>query len=347
MGNRSSRAPTCAEQDAPSPQLAAAFLQHRGAIVFVKNALGVANVHNVPSPEALPRPLFGVPVYERALGPSERLSALGCGGAAKLSVLLSQDWSAPAAKARHMVLNLVLRRVASARAAAAPEALFDKAKGLRAAGDCVAAVVMYEHAIKLGHLPSRAHLASMLIHGRVGVDMCRGRALRLARDGAHAGCPHSKGVLACCYVWGWGCSKDETQGLRLARESVACGSEFGHFSMGGALHYGCRGVERDAAAAAAHYRSAAAQGLDAAQFELGQMYGKGYGVTRDAAAALRWYMLAANQGYIKAFFIVASYHEQGQGGNAAPDLDTAIRWYRRARAAGSIGAADALKRLGM
>ena len=29
----------------------------------------------------------------------------------------------------------------------------------------------------------------------------------------------------------------------------------------------------------------AAQGLDAAQFELGQMYGKGYGVTRDAAAA--------------------------------------------------------------
>ncbi len=147
-------------------------------------------------------------------------------------------------------------------------------------------------------------------------------------------------------MWGWGCSKDETHGLRLARDSVARGSEFGHFSMGDALRYGCRGVERDAAAAAAHYRSAAAQGLDAAQFELGQMYGKGYGVTRDAAAALRWYMLAASQGYIKAFFIVASYHEQGQGG-AASDLDTAIRWYRRACAAGSIGAADALKRLGV
>ena len=101
----------------------------------------------------------------------------------------------------------------------------------------------------------------------------------------------------------------------------------------------------DYTTAATLYRLAAAQGLDAAQFMLGEMCHYARGSAPDYAAALMWFHLAAAQGYHRALYMVASCHENGRG--VAADAAEAIRWYRRAQAAGHRFAAGPLLRLGV
>ncbi len=73
------------------------------------------------------------------------------------------------------------------------------------------------------------------------------------------------------------------------------------------------------------------------------MYDEGNGVARDYTEALRLYQLAAAQGHPWALFIVADCHEKGRG--VRKNKAAAIRWYRRAQAAGKRVAAAALRRL--
>ena len=77
------------------------------------------------------------------------------------------------------------------------------------------------------------------------------------------------------------------------------------------------------------YGLAAAQGLDWAQCELGDMYKNA--VAQDYVEALRLYQLAAAQGLPRALSKVAHCHEKGYG--VAADAAEAIRWCRRAQAA--------------
>ena len=58
---------------------------------------------------------------------------------------------------------------------------------------------------------------------------------------------------------------------------------------------------------------------------------------------LRLCHLSAAQGYTRAFNSVAECHESGWG--IAADASEAIRWYRRAEAAGDYDAADRLQEL--
>ncbi|WP_225393879.1 tetratricopeptide repeat protein, partial [Escherichia coli] len=48
------------------------------------------------------------------------------------------------------------------------------------------------------------------------------------------------------------------------------------------------------------YLSAATQGHEVAQYELGQMYIQGIGVERDEVQAHRWILQSAEQGYLHA-----------------------------------------------
>jgi TPR repeat protein len=57
------------------------------------------------------------------------------------------------------------------------------------------------------------------------------------------------------------------------------------------------GIAQDYAEALRLYRLAAAQGLAAAQSNLGYMYHMGQGVAPDRAEAIRWFRLAAAQGF--------------------------------------------------
>ena len=71
----------------------------------------------------------------------------------------------------------------------------------------------------------------------------------------------------------------------------------------------------------------------------GLMYA--YGIC--LAEALRLFQLAAAQGQPHALFDVADCHEKGRG--VPKNKAEAIRWYRRAQAAGNPDAAAALQRL--
>ena len=70
------------------------------------------------------------------------------------------------------------------------------------------------------------------------------RGFKLAALGASFGCPHNKGVLGCCCVFGKGTAKDEVRGFELGRESSAAGSRIGNFLLGLCYDDG-RGVAED------------------------------------------------------------------------------------------------------
>ncbi len=99
----------------------------------------------------------------------------------------------------------------------------------------------------------------------------------------------------------------------------------------------------DDAPAFSLFQLAAAQGLDGALWMLGRIYQSGSirsGVAREPAKALWLNQLAAAQGHPQALYFVAECHDYD-----ADDAE-AIRWYRRAQAAGYPGVASDLERLG-
>jgi hypothetical protein len=150
--------------------------------------------------------------------------------------------------------------------------------------------------------------------------------------------------MAYCYLYGFGCETNEARSLELARESSGRGSRYGQVTLGMLHRRGAGGLAQDYTQAVALYRLAAAQGLDEAQWSLGDMYGGGDGVAQDLAEALRWSQLAATQGHPQALFMVADYYKFGCG--VRKDNAAAIRWYRRAAAAGHTAAARELQWLG-
>ncbi len=228
-------------------------------------------------------------------------------------------------------------------AAAVGNKVGKEAEELCASGQCAAAAVALKLAVDLGHLPSRALMAHMMIYGREGFTLDRDAAFELVEEGARLGCHHCQGVMADCYRRGYGCVRDEARSLELARESSGKGSRYGQAVLGLLYEWGEGGVAEDYAQAPALYRLAAAQNFDEAQFRLGHMYYDGYGVAQDHAEALRLYQLAAAQGHPVALYWVARCHELGQG--VRKNKAEAIRWYRRAQTAGHPKAAAALQRL--
>jgi TPR repeat protein len=176
------------------------------------------------------------------------------------------------------------------------EALFQEGQRLYGEQRFSEAAERWGRAALLQHGPSHAHLSDMLFEGRPGVAQDEMRVFKLAKAGAALGCAHSKGALACCYVWCHGVAEDEARGLALGRESEAAGSCFGQSVVGACYRYGYGGVAQDYAKAVRLYSLAAAQGHAGAQTCLGGMFEYGNGVQKNRAEAMRWYRLAAAQG---------------------------------------------------
>jgi TPR repeat protein len=84
----------------------------------------------------------------------------------------------------------------------------------------------------------------------------------------------------------------------------------------------------DYATALRLWRSAADQGIAAAQFNLGLMYRLGQGVPQNDAEAVKWFQKAAEQGYANAQYDLAVMHVNGRG--LPKNFAEAIKWYRRA-----------------
>jgi TPR repeat protein len=93
--------------------------------------------------------------------------------------------------------------------------------------------------------------------------------------------------------------------LELARKSSAKGSSYGQLTLGFLLLSVVDGLELEDDQALELFRLAAGQGLDMAQFQLGEMYYYGFGIAEDITEAQRWYQLAATQGYPEALHRIA------------------------------------------
>jgi len=337
------------EEDAPASvqvtahaeplTLLAVFKLLYGMLVWLQlcNAQGVSVLSFVRVAPRVPRPFAGAAVYDMSLTHMERLCAVGCGLKGRLVRLMSLGVGRHFEPQRnrgacHKMMQSTVRRVASKLMAAVRDGAAKEAEELCASGQCAAAVVALQRTIYLGDSPSLALKAWLLILGREGVAKDEKRGFELAEEGARLGCHHCQGVMAYCYCWGHGCKRDQALSLSLARESSGRGSKYGQVTLGLLHHYGEGGLARDNAQAVAFYRLAAAQGLDEAQFQLGEMYYYGFDVALDFAEALRLYQLAAAQGHPAALFWVAVCHENGKG--VRKNKAAAIRWYRRAQAAG-------------
>jgi hypothetical protein len=106
----------------------------------------------------------------------------------------------------HKLMQGIVRRVAAGLAAAVGSKVGKEAEELRASGQCAAAAVALKLAVDLGHLPSRALLAHMLLGGREGVARDNNAAVELVEEGARLGCHHCQGVLpaiALCSQFGY------------------------------------------------------------------------------------------------------------------------------------------------
>ena len=214
------------------------------------------------------RPLAGAPVYDMSLKHAERLRMVGSGLKGKLVRLLAlgvgshfeptRNWGA----CRRM-MQIILRHAAAGMAAAVRDNVAKEAEKLCASGQCAAALPSLQQAIDLGHLPSLALKAWMLIKGRESVAEDRQAAVELARRGMGLGCHHCQGVMAYCNCIGFGEGTtvdpyviDEERALELARESSEKGSRYGQHTLGELLHEGGRQFDpRDYSQAIVFYRA--------------------------------------------------------------------------------------------
>ena len=200
------------EEDAPaSMQVAAvAYTEPLMLLALVKanfdtlvwlqlcNPQGVALYPFVRIQPRLRCPFACAAVYDMSLTHAERLRAVGCGLKGKLVRLLSLGvgrYFEPQSNRRacRQMMQSIVRRVAAGLAAAVRDKVAKEAEELCASGQCAAAIVPLQQAIDLGHLPSRALKAWLLIHGREGVAEDHNGAFELAEEGARLGCRTAKG----------------------------------------------------------------------------------------------------------------------------------------------------------
>jgi TPR repeat protein len=331
------------------------------------NVQGAALFPFVRLPPHVRHPFAGAPVHDMSLKHAERLRVVACALTGKLVRLLSLGTGCHFEPERnrhacHKLMHFKVGRLAAKLMHSLVHLFGKEAQELSEAGQCAAAADALKRAINVGHLPSRALLAHMMIDGREGVGVDRSLKSLPLVSGRHCldchhykvqsghclDCHHFKGVMA------WGCMEGFTspryttlarlhpRQYQWALESADKGSRYGQCNLG--AHYENMGPHYYVQAVAL-YRLAAAQNLDSAQLRLGHMYYNGFGVAEDSAEALRLYRLAAAQGHPQALYDVAAFHEKGKVGVVRQNRDEAIHWYRRAQAAGHQHAEYAWRRL--
>ena len=308
----------------------------RGGAIIVSQAYNITLVYSIYFPSSLP----DSPICPISLEYNERQRALGYG------LKLIERLSSYGDFFRERMKECIARRFSAGLAALKRKKAAKKADAMCEVGHFTVALPYLNFAIVFGDLPSRALMAWLLLEGREGVAKDREKAFRMVCDGTQAGCHHCQGVLAVCLVNGYGCVENEAQSLELARESSQKRSRYGQYAL--AMLYLSNkvfGLEffQPYRTAEELFRLAAAQKLDSALLMLGYMADDGhYGISRDRSGALFFFKLAAAQGLPTALFEVAAFLEKCRGSHNQAE---AIRFYRRAQAAGYSKTASELWRL--
>jgi TPR repeat protein len=106
------------------------------------------------------------------------------------------------------------------------------------------------------------------------------------------------------------------------------GDSAAQYSLGKLFEHGEGPVPQDLAKAVQWYRTAAAQGLPAAQNNLGLMYAQGRGVPTDLTRAIEIWRAAAEQNYPWSQYNLGLAYYRGQG--VPVDQEEAVVWFRLA-----------------
>ncbi len=126
------------------------------------------------------------------------------------------------------------------------------------------------------------------------------------------------------------------------------GDPIAQYSLGKLFERGGGAVRQDFAQAARWYRSAAAQGVAAAQNNLALMHAQGRGTPRDVGKAIELWLQAARQNHPMAQYNLGLAYFRGEG--VEKDERQAAGWFRRAADAGLSDAQYAMgqmNRLGL
>src|SRR5208283_2803017 len=146
-------------------------------------------------------------------------------------------------------------------------------------------------------------------------------------------------ALAVISILGASGLASEEYTLDTARAAAVQGDPRAEYFL--ARHYADgKGVPRDYAQAAEHFRKSAEQGYAPAQTGLGSCYALGQGVKQDYAEALRWYRKAAAQGDSLAQYCLGYACAHGKG--VPKDLDAAVNWWQKSAEQGQVLAQNAL-----
>jgi TPR repeat protein len=209
-----------------------------------------------------------------------------------------------------------------------------------ALGRCADAVVSFTRAISLGHLPSRATLACMLIEGREGVAQNIAEAVHLVESVSHL-CHDCEGMSAMCLRIRYFTLPlpDKTNAMFLEMEkqctamAIRSARKASKYGLCELAYHTFKGDFTSRQVEEAHklYHRAAQDGLDVALFHYGQLFYRRQNVPQDYRRALHLLRMAAAQGYIPAIQEIALFYERGRGVLKMPDL--AREWRLRAQKA--------------
>jgi TPR repeat protein len=142
----------------------------------------------------------------------------------------------------------------------------------------------------------------------------------------------AKICLSCCLRNGYGCNKDENEGVQLLRSCCEKNNGRALLSLGFCYEKG-KGVPQNYEMAIGWYRKAAEQGYQKAQHALGLCYEYGRGVPKSYELAVEWYTKASEQGYASAQCNLGCCYFNGKGVSQSYEL--AIEWYRKAAEQGN------------
>jgi len=263
---------------------------HARATALSPRPIQFCTVQDLPAP--LP---MGVDVYGMAMTPAQRLRAIGAGCMGKVVAGLVFGRGDGRGKAPHKMILDMLRHIAAVCAAATPEGLFEEGGRLYDAGQYQECAAAYKRAAAAGHTHARSRLAELLIAGRQGVRRDESRAFKLAAAGAQIGCMHCIGVLARCYISGFGVPKDAAKGFELGIESAEAGSITGLFAVG-LCYYNGDGVDQDYNEAVRLLSRSARLGHACSVSVLATMAFNGFGCKQSDEQAVRLYVWGASLG---------------------------------------------------
>lgn len=190
------------------------------------------------------------------------------------------------------------------------------------------------------------HAAGLMTLNGEGTEADPDRALAFFAKGSEAG---NWGAAIAAAKLHYVHTRDYAAARRHAAEATHPGSpEAGaaHYLLG-LLDYHGLGGPKDARAAFAHHKKAAALEDVDAMFELYVLLSTGDGVAKDEKQALRWCKKAAEAGQPRACYNMGAFHATGNG--VKKDEAKAIDWYERAawaghgRAAGTLAAMAVMK----